>query len=44
MRMMWWIRADIRNEGYDLPNWDAKTSYRCNYTPDRDLYLPYLGW
>jgi len=22
----------------------AKTSYRGNYTPNRDSYLPYRGW
>jgi len=44
MRTMWRIRADIRNQGYNLPDWVGKTSYRCNYTPDRDSYLPYRGW
>jgi len=44
MRTMWWIRADMRNQGFDLPDWVGKTSYRGNYTPDRDSYLPYRGW
>jgi len=34
----------MRNQGYDLPDWVGKTSYRCYYTPDRDSYLPYRGW
>jgi len=34
----------MRNQGYDLPDWVGKTSYRCDYTPDRDSYLPYRGW
>jgi len=37
------IRVDMTNQGYDLPDWDEKTSYWCNYTPDRDSYLPYRG-
>ena len=41
MRTMRRIRADMRNRGYDLPDWVPKTSYRCNYTPDRDSYLLY---
>jgi len=28
-RMMWRIRADMTNQGYDLPDWVGKTSYRC---------------
>jgi hypothetical protein len=36
MRMMWRISADMTNPGYDLPDWVGKTSYRCNYMPDRD--------
>ena len=34
----------MRNRGYDLPYWVGKTSYRCNYTPNWDFYLPYPGW
>jgi len=41
---MWRIRADMRNEGYDLPDWVGKTLLRCNYTPDQDSYLLYRGW
>jgi len=44
MRTMWRIQADMRNQGYDLPDWVGKTSYQCNYTPHWDLYLPYRGW
>jgi len=44
MRMMWRIRAGLRNQGYDLPDWVGKTSYLGNYTPDRDLYLPNRRW
>jgi len=44
MRTMCRIRADMRNQGYHLPDWVGNTSYRCNYTPDRDLYLLYRGW
>jgi hypothetical protein len=29
--------------GYDLPDWVRKTSYWCNYRPDRDSYLPFRG-
>jgi hypothetical protein len=36
--------GDMSNQGYDLPNWVGMTSYRCNYTPDRDSYLLYRGW
>jgi fructosamine-3-kinase len=43
MRTMWRIRADMRNQGYDLPNWVGKTMNRCNNTPDWDLYLLYRG-
>ena len=39
MRTMWRIRADMRNQGYDLPDWVGKTSYWCYYVLDRDLYL-----
>ena len=34
MRMMWRIRANMRNQGYDLPDWVGKTSYWCDYMPD----------
>jgi len=44
MRTMWRIRVDMRNQGYDLPDWVGKTSYRGYYTPDRDSYLLYRGW
>jgi len=43
MRTMWRIRADIRNPGDDLPDWVGMSSYLCNYTPNRDCYLPYPG-
>jgi len=26
---IWRIRADMRDQGYDLPDWVGKTSYRC---------------
>jgi hypothetical protein len=38
-----WIRADMTNQGYDLPAWVGKTLYPCNYTLDQDSYLPYQG-
>jgi len=41
---MWRIRADMGNQGYDLPDWDGKTLHRCSETPDRDLYQLYPGW
>jgi len=44
MRTMWRIRADMRNQGYDLPDSVGKTLYRCYYMPDRDTYLPFRGW
>jgi len=44
MRMMWRIRVVVRNQGYKLPDWVGKTSYRCNYMPDRDSCMPYWGW
>ena len=44
MRMIWRIRANMRNQGYDLPDWVGKTWYRLNDTPDQDSYLPYRGW
>jgi len=43
MVTIWRIRADMRNQGYNMPGWVGKTSYQCNSTPDRDLYLPYRG-
>jgi hypothetical protein len=30
--------------GYDMPDLIWKTWYRCNYTPDYNLYLPHWGW
>jgi hypothetical protein len=36
--------VDIRIEAYGLLDWVRKTLYQCNYTPDRDMYLPYWGW
>jgi len=36
--------TSLRNQEYNLPDWVGKTSYRCNYTLDRDLYLLYRGW
>jgi len=44
MGAIWRIRADMRNDGYDLPDWVGKTSYQCYFAPDRDWYLPYRGW
>jgi len=44
MGTMWRIQADMNNQGYDFPEWVGTTSYRCYYTPDQDLYLPYQGW
>jgi len=43
MRIIWRIRADMRNLGYDLPDWVGKTTYRCYYTADEDSYLAYRG-
>ena len=34
---------DMRNQGYDMPDWIGKTSYWYNYTPDWDSYLLYRG-
>ena len=28
-KMIWMIRADMRNERYNLPDLDGKTLYRC---------------
>jgi len=36
MGAIWRIQADMRNQGYDLPDWVGKTSYRCEFAPDRD--------
>ena len=33
---MWRIQADIRNQGYDLPDWVGETSYQCGSMPDWD--------
>jgi len=44
MRTMWRIQANMRNKGYDLPDWVRKTSYWCDYMPNHDSYLPYWGW
>jgi len=44
MRTMWRIRADMRNQVYDLPDEVVKTSYSFNYSTDWDLYLPYRAW
>ena len=41
MRMMWRIREDMRNQGYDLPNRVGKTSDQCNYTPYWESFKPY---
>jgi len=43
MRTIWRIRAAMRNQEYDLPDWVKKTSYLCYYPPDRDSYLVYRG-
>jgi len=40
----WRIRADMRNQGYDLPDWVGKTSYWGYYISDQDSYLVYWGW
>ena len=37
MGAIWRIRADMRNQEYNLPDWVGKTSYQCDYTSDRDL-------
>jgi len=29
MGAIWRIRADMRNQGYNLPDWVGKTSYQC---------------
>jgi len=42
-RTMWVIQADMRNQGYDLPDPVVMTSYWCNYMPDHDWYLQYLS-
>ena len=44
MRTMWRIRADMRNQGYELPDWVGKILCECDYPPDRESYLPYGGW
>jgi len=44
MRTILRIRADLRNQGYDLPDWVYKTSDHCYYPPNGDWYLPYRGW
>ena len=44
IRMMWRMRADKRNQGYEIPDKVGITSYRCDYMPDRDSYLLYQGW
>ena len=41
MRTIWRIRAAMRNQEYHLPDWVDKTSYLCDYLPDRDSYQPY---
>jgi hypothetical protein len=40
MRTMWRIRADMRNQGYNLPDWVGKTLYLYDYRLDRNSYLP----
>ena len=44
METRWRIRADRGNQGYQLPDWVGKSSYRCNYMLDRDSYRAYQGW
>jgi len=44
MGAIWRIRADMRNQGYDGPDWVGKTLFWFYFVPDRDLYLPYRGW
>jgi len=34
----------MRNQGYDLPDWDEMTWDECYSSPDRAGYLPYWGW
>jgi hypothetical protein len=41
MRTIWRIGVDRREQGYDLSDWNGKTTYQCNYTPDLDSNLPY---
>jgi len=36
IRMIWRIRAELRNQGYDLPDWGKKTLCWCYYPPDRN--------
>ena len=44
MNMMWRIRVDIGNQGYDLPEWVGKASCQGNYTPYCESHHPYRGW
>jgi hypothetical protein len=44
MKMMWRIREDMENQGYDWPDWVGKASYQCNYTPYRESHQLYRGW
>jgi len=44
MRTIWRIRADMRNPGYDLPEWVGKTSYQSYYMLDRISYLLFWVW
>jgi len=37
------IMNGYEKSGVRLASFGDKTSYRCDYTPDRDLYLPYWG-
>jgi hypothetical protein len=35
------IRANMRKQGYDLPDWVGRTVYQRYHTQDRDSYRPY---
>jgi len=44
MRTRWRIQADLRYQGYDVPDWVQKTSVWCYFSWDRDTYQLYRGW
>jgi hypothetical protein len=39
MWIIWMIQAYAKSQEYDLPDWIQKTSYQCDYPPERNLYL-----
>ena len=43
MRKICRIQVDMGNQRNNVPDWVGKMTYRCNYMPDRDSYLPYRG-